>query len=148
MSLVWKQDEGYVWEYVLWLFAILSNLDLTMVNIHSRRLIIHINHYKIIQNFPRLLKGVEKSRIGKEKEICTIYKFLQSWHSITIYFNLCYIVKNFYIVRKNYIWRYTLTRDHMKALRTISGCQYNRSTVRHLYIFTVYLSLSSLSVFF
>ena len=53
-----------------------SNVDQTMVDVNSRRFSIDISHYKIIEDFPRLLKDVEKSRIGEEEGTCTIHKFL------------------------------------------------------------------------
>jgi len=68
-----------------------------MVDIHSRKCSIDINHYKIIWDFLELLKGIKKSKIEEEEGICTIHKLLlfiqQLWHTITIYPNLYYIVK-------------------------------------------------------
>ena len=42
----------------------------------KRRFSIEVSHCKIIEDFPRLLKGVGKSRIGEEEGTCTIHKFL------------------------------------------------------------------------
>ena len=130
-------------------FAMVSNVDRTMVDANLWRFSIDVSHCKIIEDFPRLLNSVGKSRIGEEEGTCTIHKFLpfiqQLWHLIAIHPNSCCIVKLFHTVMKNciYLWE-TTWKPNVFALRAIGGCKSNRSTVMHSYVFTAYLSLSSL----
>ena len=144
-----------MWGNVLWSFEMVSNVDRTMVDANSRRFSIEVSHCKIIEDFPRLLKGVGKSRIGEEEGTCTIHKFLpyiqQLWHSIVIQPNSCCIVKLFHTVMKNCIWRYVYLREitwklKLSALRAIGGCKSNRSTVRRSYMFTAHLFVCILIV--
>jgi len=98
-------------------FAMVSNVDRTMVDANSRRFSIDVSHCKIIEDFPRLLNSVGKSRIGEEEGTYTIHKFLPSiqqlWHLIAIHPNSCCIVKLFHTVMKNGIWGYIFARNYL-----------------------------------
>ena len=119
-----------MWGNVLWSFAMVSNVDRTMVYAHLRKCSIDIDNWKIIWDFPRLLKGVGTSRVGEEEGTCTIHKFLpfiqQLWHSIAIHPNSCCIVKLFHTVMKNciYLWE-TTWKPKLITLRAIGGCKLN-----------------------